>query len=121
MGVDFIIDDKFNLEVEVNIIKELYVFYELVKIMWVLIFVFGLMLVYFGEVYVLLLGGCVIGSWLVDLYIYGLWVMGVDIEVENGYIHASVKGCLRGVRIVLEIVMVIGIENLMMVVVLVEG
>lgn len=37
------------------------VLYEFVKMMCVLIFVFGLLFVCFGEVKVLLLGGCVIG------------------------------------------------------------
>lgn len=122
MGVQLIIDEKFNVEVDVSSIKILVVLYELVKIMCVLILVLGLMLVCFGEVEVVLLGGCVIGLCLVDLYICGFEVMGVQIEVEGGYIKVKVLvGGLCGGYFFFDIVSVIGIENLMMVVVLVNG
>ncbi|MGB3624100.1 MAG: UDP-N-acetylglucosamine 1-carboxyvinyltransferase [Ketobacter sp.] len=121
MGVDLIIDDKLNLEVEANTIKELHAPYELVKTMRASILVLGPMLAHFGEAHVSLPGGCAIGSRPVDLHIHGLRAMGADIEVENGYIHASVKGRLRGARIVLETVTVTGTENLMMAAALAEG
>lgn len=47
--------------------------------MRVFIVVLGFILVRNGYVKVLMLGGCIIGSWLIDFYFKGLEVMGVMI------------------------------------------
>ena len=121
MGVELIIDDKLNVEVEANTIKRLDAPYALVKTMRASILVLGPMLAHFGEAHVSLPGGCAIGSRPVDLHIHGLELMGADIVVEGGYIHAHSKGRLKGARIVLETVTVTGTENLMMAATLAEG
>ncbi|RLT92964.1 MAG: UDP-N-acetylglucosamine 1-carboxyvinyltransferase [Ketobacter sp.] len=121
MGVELIIDDKLNVEVEANTIKQLDAPYALVKTMRASILVLGPMLAHFGEAHVSLPGGCAIGSRPVDLHIHGLELMGADITVEGGYIHAYSKGRLKGARIVLETVTVTGTENLMMAATLAEG
>ncbi|MBA55799.1 MAG: UDP-N-acetylglucosamine 1-carboxyvinyltransferase [Pseudomonadales bacterium] len=121
MGVELIIDDKLNVEVEANTIKQLDAPYALVKTMRASILVLGPMLAHFGEAHVSLPGGCAIGSRPVDLHIHGLELMGADITVEGGYIHAYSKGRLKGTRIVLETVTVTGTENLMMAATLAEG
>ena len=121
MGVELIIDDKLNVEVEANTIKRLDAPYALVKTMRASILVLGPMLAHFGEAHVSLPGGCAIGSRPVDLHIHGLELMGANITVEGGYIHAYSKGRLKGARIVLETVTVTGTENLMMAATLAEG
>ncbi|MEE2729251.1 MAG: UDP-N-acetylglucosamine 1-carboxyvinyltransferase [Pseudomonadota bacterium] len=121
MGVELIIDDKLNVEVEANTIKQLDAPYALVKTMRASILVLGPMLAHFGEAHVSLPGGCAIGSRPVDLHIHGLELMGADIAVEGGYIHAYSKGRLKGARIVLETVTVTGTENLMMAATLAQG
>ncbi|RLT91349.1 MULTISPECIES: UDP-N-acetylglucosamine 1-carboxyvinyltransferase [unclassified Ketobacter] len=121
MGVELIIDDKLNVEVEANTIKQLDAPYALVKTMRASILVLGPMLAHFGEAHVSLPGGCAIGSRPVDLHIHGLELMGADITVEGGYIHAFSKGRLKGARIVLETVTVTGTENLMMAAALADG
>ena len=121
MGVELIIDDKLNVEVEANTIKQLDAPYALVKTMRASILVLGPMLAHFGEAHVSLPGGCAIGSRPVDLHIHGLELMGADITVEGGYIHAFCKGRLKGARIVLETVTVTGTENLMMAATLANG
>ncbi|NPU92813.1 MAG: UDP-N-acetylglucosamine 1-carboxyvinyltransferase [Gammaproteobacteria bacterium] len=121
MGVDLIIDDKLNVEVNARTIKELNAPYELVKTMRASILVLGPLVAHFGEAHVSLPGGCAIGSRPVDLHLKGLEAMGAEIVLEAGYIHAYAKKGLHGARIVLDCVTVTGTENLMMAATLAKG
>ncbi|MDH5614380.1 MAG: UDP-N-acetylglucosamine 1-carboxyvinyltransferase, partial [Gammaproteobacteria bacterium] len=120
MGVELVIDEKLNVEVNSNTIKELYAPYELVKTMRASILVLGPLLSRFGKAEVSLPGGCAIGSRPVNLHIHGLQAMGADITVEGGYIKASAKR-LKGTRLFMDMVTVTGTENLMMAATLAEG
>ncbi len=120
MGVQLIIDEKLNIEVDTSTIKELFAPYELVKTMRASILVLGPLLARFGEAEVSLPGGCAIGSRPVNIHIHGLQAMGADITVENGYIRARAKR-LRGAKLVNDIVTVTGTENLMMAATLADG
>ena len=121
MGVELLIDEKLNLEVEANTIKSLDAPYELVKTMRASILVLGPMVAHFGEAHVSLPGGCAIGSRPVDLHIRGLEALGADIKVEGGYVHAYCNGRLKGARIFMDTVTVTGTENLIMAAALAEG
>ena len=74
-----------------------------------------------GRVSLPLPGGCSIGSRPIDLHLKGLKQMGADIEIQNGVVHASVKGRLRGRRIYLDFPSVGATENLMMAASLAQG
>ena len=78
------------------------------------ILVLGPLLAKFGKAKVSLPGGCAIGSRPVDIHLQGLRAMGVEIEVDSGYIHGKVNGRLKGADLVLDKVSVNGTENLMM-------
>ena len=121
MGVQLTIDEKLNIEIDSSTIKQFCAPYELVKTMRASILVLGPLLARFGEAEVSLPGGCAIGSRPVDLHIRGLEAMGAQINVENGYIHASTKKRLQGVKLVMDIITVTGTENLMMAATLAEG
>ena len=121
MGVHVVIDDRLNVEVDPTCIEELTAPYELVKTMRASILVLGPLLAHFGRASVSLPGGCAIGSRPVDIHLRGLEAMGADIEVTNGYVHASVDGRLKGARIVMDTVTVTGTENLLMAASLAEG
>ena len=121
MGVELVIDDQMNVEINANTIKELTAPYELVKTMRASILVLGPMLAHFGKAVVSLPGGCAIGSRPVDLHLRGLAAMGADIDVVSGYIHASVKKRLHGARLLMDTVTVTGTENLMMAATLADG
>ncbi|MDX1693641.1 MAG: UDP-N-acetylglucosamine 1-carboxyvinyltransferase [Ketobacteraceae bacterium] len=121
MGVDLIIDDKLNVEVEAGTIKDLTAPYELVKTMRASILVLGPLVAHFGEAHVSLPGGCAIGSRPVNIHLHGLEAMGAEIKVEQGYIHAKSPGRLKGAHLVLDTVTVTGTENLMMAAALAEG
>jgi UDP-N-acetylglucosamine 1-carboxyvinyltransferase len=121
MGVRVVIDDQMRVEVDATTITDLHAPYELVKTMRASILVLGPMLAHFGKAVVSLPGGCAIGSRPVDLHLRGLQAMGANIDVANGYIHASVKKRLHGARLVMDTVTVTGTENLMMAAALADG
>jgi UDP-N-acetylglucosamine 1-carboxyvinyltransferase len=120
MGVQLLVDEKLNIEVDSGSIQNFYAPYELVKTMRASILVLGPLLSRFGRAEVSLPGGCAIGTRPVNLHLQGLAAMGADIHVRNGYIHASAKR-LRGCRLVLDQITVTGTENLMMAAVLAQG
>ncbi len=122
MGVELVVDEKLNIEVNASTIRDLYAPYELVRTMRASILVLGPLLAHFGKAEVSLPGGCAIGSRPVNMHITGLQQMGADIRVENGYIKATTHGRrLKGAKLVLDLVTVTGTENLMMAAVLAEG
>ncbi len=120
MGVQLVVDEKLNIEVDSSSIQNFYAPYELVKTMRASILVLGPLLSRFGRAEVSLPGGCAIGTRPVNLHLQGLAAMGADINVRNGYIHAVAKR-LKGCRLVLDQVTVTGTENLMMAAALAEG
>lgn len=95
--------------------------YELVKTMRASILVLGPLLARYGKAQVSLPGGCAIGSRPVDQHLKALEALGAQIEVENGYVHATVDGRLKGADIIFDMVTVGGTENLLMAAVLAEG
>ena len=121
MGVEPVIDEKLNVEVNSSTIKHYSAPYELVKTMRASILVLGPLLARYGEAEVALPGGCAIGSRPVNLHISALQAMGADIVVEDGYIKASVDGRLKGAHIFMDIVTVTGTENVMMAATLADG
>ena len=121
MGVEPVIDEKLNVEVNSSTIKDFSAPYELVKTMRASILVLGPLLARYGEAEVALPGGCAIGSRPVNLHISALQAMGADIVVEDGYIKASVGGRLKGAHIFMDIVTVTGTENVMMAATLADG
>jgi UDP-N-acetylglucosamine 1-carboxyvinyltransferase len=121
MGVELVVDEKLNVEIDASTIKQLVAPYELVKTMRASILVLGPMVAHFGEAEVSLPGGCAIGSRPVDLHIQGLRAMGADVVVEAGYIRAKSNGRLKGARIFFDTVTVTGTENILMAATLAEG
>lgn len=120
MGVNLLVDEKMNIEVDSNSITSYEAPYELVRTMRASILVLGPLLARFGEAHVSLPGGCAIGTRPVDIHLNGLMKMGADITVEGGFIHAKVDR-LKGCRLVLEQITVTGTENLLMAATLASG
>jgi len=121
MGVQPVIDEKLNVEVDSSMITDLSAPYELVKTMRASILVLGPLLAKHKRAEVALPGGCAIGSRPVNLHITALEAMGADIVVEDGYIKASVKDRLEGAHIFMDMVTVTGTENVMMAACLADG
>jgi UDP-N-acetylglucosamine 1-carboxyvinyltransferase len=94
--------------------------YELVKTMRASILALGPLVARCGEARVSLPGGCAIGLRPVDLHVKGLQAMGVEIDLDHGYINARARR-LKGVRYAFDGVTVTGTENLMMAATLADG
>ena len=120
MGVQLMLDERMNIEVDSRPIKEFFAPYELVRTMRASILVLGPLLARFGRADVSLPGGCAIGARPVNLHLQGLARMGARIKVEGGYIRARAKR-LKGAHLVMDLVTVTGTENLMMAATLAEG
>ncbi len=120
MGVDLVVDERINIQVDPRSICSFQAPYELVRTMRASILVLGPLVARFGQAEVSLPGGCAIGSRPVNLHIQGLEAMGADIKVENGYIRARADR-LKGAHIVLDLVTVTGTENLLMAATLAQG
>ena len=121
MGVQRVVDEKLNVQVDSSTIKNLNAPYELVRTMRASILVLGPLLTRYGRAEVALPGGCAIGSRPVNQHIAALQSMGAIIEVENGYIRAHVDGRLQGAHIFMDLVTVTGTENVMMAATLAKG
>ena len=120
-GVDVMLSDDMEVQVDTSSIKNLDARYELVKTMRASILVLGPLLARYQEATVALPGGCAIGSRPVNLHIEAMRAMGADINIEDGYIKASVNGRLKGAKISFDPVSVTGTENVIMAACLAEG
>ena len=121
MGVDVMLSDDMEVRVDATSIKNLDARYELVKTMRASILVLGPLLARYQEATVALPGGCAIGSRPVNLHIEAMSSMGAEINIEDGYIKASVNGRLKGSKISFDPVSVTGTENVIMAATLAEG
>ena len=121
MGVDVMLSDDMEVQVDTSSIKNLDARYELVKTMRASILVLGPLLARYQEATVALPGGCAIGSRPVNLHIDAMSAMGAKINIEDGYIKASVNGRLKGNKISFDPVSVTGTENVIMAATLAEG
>jgi UDP-N-acetylglucosamine 1-carboxyvinyltransferase len=109
-----------TLSVDVVAPKTFEAEYDLVRKMRASILCLGPLLTKYGQAQVSLPGGCAIGSRPINLHLEGLKSMGAEIEIREGYVHASAKR-LKGASIVFEFATVGGTENIMMAATLAEG
>ena len=80
--------------------------YDIVRKMRASFLVIGPLLARFGQATVSLPGGCAIGTRPINLHLEVLEKMGATAEVNNGYIHAYIKGRLKGTEIIFNTVSV---------------
>lgn len=121
LGSEVNIDKHNDITVDTSKINVFEAPYELVRTMRSSILVLGPLLARFGQAKVSLPGGCAIGTRPIDLHVEALRALGAHIEVENGYINASVDNRLIGNDYAFPKVSVTGTENLMMAATLARG
>jgi len=126
MGVIITGTNGHGFVLDSNTITDFTAPYDLVKTMRASILVLGPMLARYGVANVSFPGGCAIGSRPVDIHLRGLEAMGANIEIDGGYIRASVdksngNGRLKGTHFFMDTVTVGGTENLLMAAVMAEG
>jgi UDP-N-acetylglucosamine 1-carboxyvinyltransferase len=95
--------------------------YDLVKTMRASILVLGPLLARLGKARVSLPGGCAIGARPIDFHLQGLKNMGATLDLEDGYVEASVEKHLGGGTVYFDIPSVTGTENILMAAVLAKG
>ena len=88
--------------------------YELVAKMRASISILGPLITRFGRAVVAMPGGCQIGSRKLDMHIASLEALGVQFEIDHGYLHASTPNGLIGAEVILDFQSVGATENLMM-------
>ena len=121
LGADAFRAEDGVIQIESSDVSNYTASYDLVKTMRASILVLGPLLARFGQANVSLPGGCAIGARPVNLHLEGFEQMGAHVQVENGYICASVDGRLRGAHIVMDKVSVGATENIMMAATLADG
>ena len=94
--------------------------YDLVRTMRASFLVLGPLVARFGKARVSLPGGCAIGLRPVDIHIKALEAMGVDIDIDQGYVNASCPR-IKGAHILLDMPTVGGTENIMLAACLAQG
>jgi UDP-N-acetylglucosamine 1-carboxyvinyltransferase len=95
--------------------------YEIVRKMRASNLVLGPLLARFGQAEVSLPGGCAIGARPMDIHISGLEAMGAEIELRDGYLHATTRGGLKGAVIAQRFASVGATENIVMAATLAKG
>ena len=102
MGVKVDYIDPHMLQIDPTELNSTVASYDLVRTMRASILVLGPLLARYGKADVSLPGGCAIGARPVDIHLTGLEQMGAKIDVEDGYIKATVDGRLQGCRLHVE-------------------
>jgi UDP-N-acetylglucosamine 1-carboxyvinyltransferase len=95
--------------------------YDLVRRMRASFWVLGPLLARHGEATVSLPGGCAIGTRPVDLHLMGLQKLGVELELDGGYVVARAPKGLTGAHINFPKVSVGATHNVLMAAVLAKG
>ncbi|MEZ0212391.1 MAG: UDP-N-acetylglucosamine 1-carboxyvinyltransferase [Xanthobacteraceae bacterium] len=88
-----------TMEIDARVIVDTVAPYELVSKMRASFWVIGPLLARMGEAKVSLPGGCAIGTRPVDFHLDALRALGVEIEIESGYVLARAPKGLKGARI----------------------
>ena len=95
--------------------------YELVSKMRASISALGPMVARFGHARMAMPGGCQIGARKIDMHLVGMSVLGVQFQVDHGFLEARAANGLHGGEIMLEFASVGATENTMMTAVVAEG
>ena len=95
--------------------------YDIVRKMRASILVLGPLLARHGHAVVSLPGGCAIGARPVDLHLKGLEALGAELQLREGYVHATAPNGLTGGAVVFPFVSVGATENVLMAATLARG
>ncbi|MCB1333590.1 MAG: UDP-N-acetylglucosamine 1-carboxyvinyltransferase [Roseivivax sp.] len=95
--------------------------YDIVRKMRASILVLGPLLARTGQAVVSLPGGCAIGARPVDLHLRALEAMGAELDLRDGYVHASAPRGLKGGVVEFPFASVGATENALMAATLAKG
>ena len=120
MGSSFVLEEDGSIFIDSSNLINLVADYSLVKTMRASILTLGPTLAKYKKAKISLPGGCAIGTRPVNFHLNAHEKMGANIEVKNGYIHASAKE-LIGTQINFDLVSVTATENILMAATLAKG
>lgn len=95
--------------------------YDIVRKMRASILVLGPLLAREGHAIVSLPGGCAIGARPVDLHLRALEALGAELDLKDGYVHATARSGLKGGVVEFPFVSVGATENALMAATLAKG
>lgn len=95
--------------------------YDIVRKMRASNLVLGPLLARLGHAVVSLPGGCAIGARPMDIHIDALTALGAEIDLRDGYLHATTRGGLRGAVHEMRFASVGATENFLMAATLARG
>lgn len=122
LGCEITLLDKMRVKIDSRSVKNHTVPYDLIKAMRASIVVLGPLLAKYGEAKIAFPGGCAIGSRPIDMHLDGMRALGAQIDITDGFIHATVPGKrLKGTHVHFHTVTVTGTENILMAATLAEG
>jgi UDP-N-acetylglucosamine 1-carboxyvinyltransferase len=110
-----------TLEIDASTVHSYTAPYELVRQMRASLVVLGPLAARFGEAEVSAPGGCNLGLRKFNFHVDGLRALGANVELDHGFIKASVPGGLRAAEVNFEYPSVGATENVMMAAVLADG
>lgn len=113
--------DGHTLAIDATNVTECETPYELVSKMRASISVLGPLVGRFGRARVAMPGGCQIGARKIDMHMIGLEALGVNFEIDHGFLEATTPNGLHGAHVVLEFPSVGATENMVMASVVAEG
>lgn len=122
LGSEITLLDNMRVKIDSRTLKSHTVPYDLIKAMRASIVVLGPLLARYGEAKIAFPGGCAIGSRPIDMHLDGMRALGAQIDIADGFIHATVPGKrLKGAHVHFHTVTVTGTENILMAATLAEG
>ena len=113
--------DEHTLTIDTADINSFETPYELVSKMRASISVLGPLIGRFGKACVAMPGGCQIGARKIDMHLKGLESLGVEFDIEHGYLMATTPNGLVGAHVVLDFPSVGATENMLMASVVAKG
>lgn len=116
-----VVREGHTLQVDTTAVDKYETPYELVSKMRASISVLGPLVGRFGHARVAMPGGCQIGARKIDMHLVGLEALGVEFEVDHGFLEATAANGLHGAHVVLDFPSVGATENLLMASVVAEG
>ncbi|NGM17383.1 UDP-N-acetylglucosamine 1-carboxyvinyltransferase [Eggerthellaceae bacterium zg-893] len=113
--------DGHSLTIDTSAVDNCETPYELVSKMRASISVLGPLIARFGHARVSMPGGCRIGARKIDMHLVGLEALGVEFDIDHGFLNAATPHGLRGTDIALDFPSVGATENLMMAAIVAKG
>ncbi|MGI6032226.1 MAG: UDP-N-acetylglucosamine 1-carboxyvinyltransferase [Coriobacteriales bacterium] len=114
-------EDEHTLFIDTSNLTSYETPYHLVAKMRASISILGPLITRFGRAHVAMPGGCQIGARKLDMHISSLEALGVQFDIDHGFIEATTPDGLKGADVLLEFPSVGATENLMMASVCAEG